>query len=167
MDALAFDDIVPRKSSRVKSAGQRIPDSTISLTGIGEADTALSLVSEAGQALRRIEKDSREAITRATNAALAVKEKLDQTMARANAAEASLQDARSEIAELSNLLEEAGDDIAKLRSQVASLEQQLGETTSRAEMAEQRVEEANKSIQRIVAAIRNELPVGSAPRVSP
>jgi chromosome segregation ATPase len=162
MDVVAFDEVVPRKISRVRSAGQKMPLSTISVVGLDNADTALSLVSEAGQAVRKLEKDSREAITRATNAALAVKEKLDQTIVRADAAEAALRNAKSEITELSDLLEDAGDEITKLRSQVASLEQQLSDATGRAKAAEQRVEDANESIQRIVTAIRTELPIAPA-----
>jgi chromosome segregation ATPase len=162
MNAIALDEIVLRNSSSVRVAQQNFPPSAISVGRFDDAETALNLVAEAGQALRKIETDSRDAITRATNAALAVKEKLDQTVARAEQAEAALQKAESEIMELSSLAEQAGEEIESLRSQLATMEQRLAETTERAKIAEKQVEDANMSIQRIVTAIRTELPIASA-----
>lgn len=162
MNAIAPDEFVLRNSSSVRVAQQNFPPSAISVGRFDDAETALTLVAEAGQALRKFETESRDAITRATNTALAIKERLDQTVARAEQAEAALRKAESEIDELSSLVEQAAEEIAKLRSQLASTEQQLTDTTERAEAAERNVEEANRSIQRIVTAIRTELPTASS-----
>jgi septal ring factor EnvC (AmiA/AmiB activator) len=159
MNTIALEDSVLRKSSGVALAQQNFIQSAISIGRLNDAETALALVAEAGQAVRKIETESRDAITRATNAALAVKERLVQTVARAEQAEAALRKAGSEIDELSRLAEQAGDEIAKLRALLASTEKRLAETTKRAEAAEQTVEAANNSIQRIVNAIRTELPI--------
>lgn len=164
MNAIVLDEIVPRKGFRV--AGQTLPPSTNSVGGHDDATTALALVSEAGQAIRKLESQSRDAITRATNAALAVKEKLDQTTLRADTAEAALQKAEAEISELSDIVEQADTEIKKLRAELASMEKRLAETTSRAVTAETQAEEAANSIHRIVTAIRTELPIASAAIVS-
>jgi predicted RNase H-like nuclease (RuvC/YqgF family) len=159
MKALAFDDMAPHKSSRAPAASRKFPPSAIAVGGHDDAAAAIALVAKAGQAIRKLETDSRDVITRATNAALAVKEKLDQTISRAEKAETALQKAESEIAELSDIVEQAGDEIEKLRSQLTTMEKRLAETTERAETAEKQVEDANMSIQRIVTAIRTELPI--------
>jgi predicted RNase H-like nuclease (RuvC/YqgF family) len=161
MKVLAFDDTAPHKSSSANSASQQFSPFTIGVGSHADAETAIALVSEAGQAIRKLETDSLDAVTRATNTTLAVKEQLDQTISRAQKAEGALQKVESEIAELSEIVEQAGDEIEKLRSQLATIERHLAETTERAEAAEKQVEDANMSIQRIVTAIRTELPIAS------
>jgi chromosome segregation ATPase len=162
MNVIALQENFPPNASIVKVAEQKFPPPTKSVGLFEDADAALALVSEAGQAVRKLEHDTRNLITRATNAAMAVKEKLDQTVARAEKAEAALQSAEAEISERSSLVEQARDEIAKLRTQLAAVEQRLAETTERAETAERGVEHANQCIQRIVMAIRTELPIAPA-----
>jgi chromosome segregation ATPase len=159
MNSLSRDEFVLRKSSRVRAPEAKLPPSMLSADGLGDANTALSLVSEAGQAMRKLEKDSREAISRATNAALAVKEKLDETIARAQTAEGALEQAEAEISELTTIVEQAGDEIQSLRSKIEALQQKLDETTERAVTAEKQSEEARDAIQRIVTAIRTEIKI--------
>jgi hypothetical protein len=77
-----LDDIVLRKNSGVASAQQNFVQSAISIVRLDDAETALALVADAGQAVRKIETESRDAITRATNAALVVKERHDPNAQR-------------------------------------------------------------------------------------
>jgi len=161
MDLLALDEIVPRNVSRLRVAEKRVPTSTISTASFDDADTALALVSEAGLAIQKLETDSREAITRAANAAFAVKEKLDQAVMSAEQAEATLQRAESRIEELSKTLERAGDEIASLNANLSATEQRLRETTERAVAAENHANDASSGLHRIITAIQTELPIVS------
>jgi chromosome segregation ATPase len=130
-----------------------------------DADSALALVSEAAATIRQREQLAAQAVTRAHNAAIAVKEQLRAAEVRAERAEAALRQAEGEIDELSAAAVEANRNIEVLHATLTDKENQLVTMEERAIAAERRVAEAEASIQRIVTAIRTELPVSNAKRV--
>lgn len=165
MDSLdldqVMDEIIPRgetnsKALRAVDLALRQP-----ANGPDEANAALALVSEAAEAIRKLEEQSAQAVSRAHNAANAVMEKLERTVARAERAESALRQAETEIDELTSTAMQAHKDLEMLRSVLASREAELSATEQRAVAAERRADEANAAIQRIVTAIRTQLPVAA------
>jgi chromosome segregation ATPase len=132
--------------------------------GVAEngADSALALVSEAAATIRQREQLAAQAVTRAHNAAIAVKEQLRAAEVRAERAEAALRQAEGEIDELTAATAEANRKIDALHTSLSAREAELSAMEQRAVAAERRVVEAEAAIQRIVTAIRTELPVSNA-----
>ncbi len=164
MDSLDLDQVIDEIIPREQNAKAPRPADlalrpTLNGQGDDDADAALALVSEAAEAIRKLEEQSAQAVARAHSAANAVMEKLERTVERAERAEASLRQAEAEINELTANAMQAHDDLEMLRSVLASRESDLESMEKRAEAAEKRVEEANAAIQRIVGAIRTQLPV--------
>jgi chromosome segregation ATPase len=127
-----------------------------------DADSALALVSEAAATIRQREQLAAQAVTRAHNAAIAVKEQLRAAETRAERAEAALRQAEGELDELSAAAVDANRKIEALSAGLSEREEELSAMEQRALAAERRVVEAEASIQRIVTAIRTELPVSNA-----
>lgn len=127
-----------------------------------DADSALALVSEAAATIRQREQLAAQAVTRAHNAAIAVKEQLRAAELRAERAEAALNQAEGEIDELTAAAVEANRTIETLQASVSMREAELTAMEQRALAAEKRVVESEAAIQRIVTAIRTELPVSNA-----
>lgn len=127
-----------------------------------DADSALALVSEAAATIRQREQLAAQAVTRAHNAAIAVKEQLRAAEIRAERAEAALRQAEGEIDELTATAVEANRRIEALQGDLSTTESELSAMEQRAIAAERRVVEAEAAIQRIVTAIRTELPVSNA-----
>lgn len=126
---------------------------------------ALEMVSEAAAAIRSLEEQSAQAVTRAHDLASAIVQKLELTEARAGQAEALLDQARAEVSELTETVAETRGHLDATRSQLNATEVQLTQMEERAlraerraAEAEQRAIEANASIERIVDAIRTQLP---------
>lgn len=139
-------------------APRRRPSISVAETG---ADAALALVSEAAATIRQREQLAAQAVTRAHNAAIAVKEQFRVSEARADRAEAALRRAEGEIHELRAAMLDANRKIEMLNAMVSAREADLARMEQRAIVAESRVVETEAAIQRIVAAIRTELPVAS------
>jgi chromosome segregation ATPase len=133
-------------------------------TGAADADaeSALALVSEAAATIRQREQLAAQAVTRAHNAAIAVKEQLRAAEMRAERAETALNQAEGEIDELTAAAVEANHNIDSLSARLSQREAELSAMEQRATAAERRVVEAEAAIQRIVTAIRTELPVSNA-----
>jgi chromosome segregation ATPase len=131
----------------------------------GDADAALGLVSEAAAAIRELEKQSAEAVARAFNVANAVKEELERAETRADRAEATLRLAEAEVEEFISAIAQSRRDVEMLQSQLAAREAELAASEQRANGAERRADDAEAAIQKIVDAIRSQLPVkpGGAP----
>jgi chromosome segregation ATPase len=167
MDSLDLDQVVDEIIPREQNSKPRSVDFALrpTLNGHGaedaDADAALALVSEAAEAIRKLEEQSAQAVARAHSAANAVMEKLETTVERAERAESALRQAEVEINELTANAMQAHEDLEMLRSLLASRESDLSAMETRAEAAEKRAEEANAAIQRIVGAIRTQLPVSA------
>lgn len=167
MDSLDLDqvtnEIVPRGESN--RSGLAVVDfpRRHSLVSADDAHAALALVSEAAAAVRQLEEQSAQAVARAHNAANAVMEKLERSEARAERAEMALRQAEKEIAELTTAAMQAHKDIEMLQSCLSEREADFNAMEERALAAERRAEDANAAIQRIVTAIRTQLPVATAP----
>ena len=131
MDTLALDEIVPLKGSSVSIGAENTFRPSFRVADTDGADTALALVSEGGQAIRKLEKDSKEAVVRAHDAAMAVKTRLDQTVTRVEQAEAALRKAESEIDNLLDMVARANEEIENVRSLFADKERELVEMTER------------------------------------
>lgn len=163
MDSLDLDqvadDIIPRGDQTSKPSRPVDLSLRQSLHGGEEADAALALVTEAAEAIRKLEEQSAQAVARAHNAANTVMEKLERTVARAERAESALRQAESEISELTANAMQLHKELESLQALLASRESDLAAMEQRAVSAEKRADEANAAIQRIVSAIRTQLPV--------
>ena len=129
------------------------------------AATALEIVSEAASAMRALEQQSAEAVSRARAVADSIVKKLETTEARAERAEAGLRKAEGEVAEWTTTasralqeLETAQREIAAKEEQLAAAEERLCFTEKKVKDAEERATEANSAIEQIVEAIRTQLP---------
>lgn len=163
MDSLdldqVMDEIIPRGDNRPPAPPPanfparhrpRAPD---------DATAALDLVSQAAAAIQELEKQSAQAVARAHSTANAVREKLEHAEERGERAEAALRQSEAEAAELSTALVQARNDIEALESLLAARQVELVAMEQRAVVAEKRAIEADAAVQRIVEAIRTQLPV--------
>lgn len=116
------------------------------------AATALDLVAEAAAAVRGLEEQATEAIVRARHVADALVKKLETANARVADAENRLQSAEAEISQLVAEARETGDALSMLRHTLAAKEAELA-------AAEKRADDAEAAIQRIIDAIRAQLPL--------
>ncbi|NUJ81791.1 ABC transporter permease [Methylocystis sp. FS] len=139
---LVTDEIIPRSGDSTTSS----PESTHLPAQVGDGATAaLGLVSEAAAAIRELERESAQAITRARNA---VKEELE----RAERAEEMLRLAEAQVEQMMAAAEQSDKDLEILRSELATKTAELAASTRRADDAE-------VAMQKIVDAIRTQLPV--------
>lgn len=160
MDSLdldqVMDEIIPRGENRPPAPNHparprlRAPD---------DALAALDLVSQAAAAIKELEKQSAQAVARAHTAANAVREKLERAEERGDRAEAALRKSEAEAAELSAALVQTRNDVETLQSLLAAGQAELEAMEQRALVAEKRAGEADAAVQRIVDAIRTQLPV--------
>ncbi len=130
------------------------------------AVAALDMVTEAAAAIRQLEEQASEAVARARSIADAVVEKLEVANSRADRAERAQRRAEAEAVELGAALNAAREEIESLQMQLAARDSELSATRQRAEQAEwraddaeSRAQEANAAIDRIVDAIRTQLPL--------
>ena len=130
-----------------------------SARGGDSATAALDLVSETAAAIRELEKQSAQAVARAHDVANAVKEKLERAEARAERAEAALRQAEAEVAKLTAANVQTRKELEVLQSCLAAKEAELAASEQRAKSVERRADDADAAIQKIVDAIRTQLPV--------
>ncbi|RNJ50585.1 ABC transporter permease [Methylocystis hirsuta] len=150
-----MDEIIPRGdlgTQALTPAGQ-------SARGGDDAAAALELVSETAAAIREFEKQSAQAVARAHAAANALKEKLERAETRSERAEAALRQAEAEVEDLAAAIVQTHSDLEMLQSQTAAKEAELAASEQRMKDAECRAENADAAIQRIMDAIRTQLPV--------
>ena len=146
---LVTDEIVPRSEDPTTSS----PESTHLPAQVDDGATAaLGLVSEAAAAIRELERESAQAITRARNVANAVKEELEHAETRAERAEEMLRLAEAQVEQMMAAAEQSDKDLEILRSELATKTAELAASTRRADDAE-------VAMQKIVDAIRTQLPV--------
>ena len=152
MDSLDLDqvtdEIIPRGGGSITPSPQLGP---MPARGDG-ATAALGLVSEAAAAIRELERESAQAVKRARNVANAVKEKLERAETRAERAETALHQAEADIKQLAAVVEQTRKDLETLQSQLVAREAELAASTRRAD-------DADAAIERIVDAIRTQIPV--------
>lgn len=130
------------------AARPSVPDSDV-------VTAALDLVSETAAAIRELEKQSAQAVARAHDVANAVQEELERAETRAERAEEGLRLAEATVDELTTVAIQAREEIEALQSQLASTEAELA-------VAGRRAEDAEAAIEKIVHAIRSQLPANSS-----
>jgi chromosome segregation ATPase len=160
----SLDEVIPRGDAY----SRQVVKSRFRFEPVAETDSAaiaLEMVSDAAEAIRQLEEQSAEAVTRARDVADSIVKKLEFTEARAERAEAALRQAEDEVAELSTTASKAFHDLETTRQQLSTKDEQLAATEERlrviesqAKDAEQRALEANAAIERIMDAIRTQLP---------
>jgi chromosome segregation ATPase len=166
MDSLdldqVVDEIIPRgdMAPKVSRPTDLILRQTLPAAS-DDATAALALVSEAAEAIRKLEEQSAQAVSRAHSAANSVMEKLERTVARAERAESALRQAESEISELTASSLQQHKEIEMLQGCLSDREAELTALEQRLDSAERRAEEANAAVQRIVNAIRTQLPIAA------
>jgi chromosome segregation ATPase len=168
MDSLdldqVMDDIIPRGENRPPAPNYparqrpRAPD---------DAMAALDLVSQAAAAIKELEKQSAQAVARAHTAANAVREKLERAEERGDRAEAALRKSEADAAELSTALVQSRNEVEALQSLLAATQTELAAMERRAKVAEKRGADSDAAMQRIVDAIRTQLPVKVAEKTNP
>ena len=162
MDSLdldqVIDEIIPRGNDSITQALMPV---TKSARGSADTTAALNLVSETAAAIRELENQSAQAVARAHNVANAVKEKLEGAETRAERAEAALRQSEAEVAELTTAIVQTRNDLESLQSRLAAKETELAASEQRGKSAERRADDADTAVQRIVEAIRTQLPVKS------
>jgi septal ring factor EnvC (AmiA/AmiB activator) len=172
MDSLdldqVMDEIIPRGDNRPPAPppAKTFPPRQLARAA-DDATAALDLVSQAAAAIKELEKQSAQAVARAHSAANAVREKLERAEDRGDRAEAALRKSESEAAELSAALIQTRKDVEALQSQLAARQAELAAMEQRALAAEKRASDADASVQRIVEAIRTQLPVKVAEQAKP
>ena len=129
------------------------------------ATVALEMVSEAAAAIRCLEEQSAEAVRRARELASSIVKQLESTEARAERAEVAQQQSEVEVQELSAALARTEADLDIARRQLAdkderfaTVEERVRLTKTEATEAQQRAMEASAAIEKIVGAIRSQLP---------
>ncbi|RNJ50741.1 ABC transporter permease [Methylocystis hirsuta] len=171
MDSLdldqVMDEIIPRGDNRPLAPPAPNFPVRQRLRATDDATAALDLVSQAAAAIKELEKQSAQAVARAHSAANAVREKLERAEDRGDRAEAALRKSESEAAELSAALIQTRKDLDGAQSQLAARQADLAAMEQRAVAAEKRASEADASVQRIVDAIRTQLPVKVAEQAKP
>ncbi len=150
-----MDEIIPRGDSGT----QALTPARQSASGSDDATAALELVSKTAAAIRELEKQSAQAVARAHAVANALKEKLERAETRSERAEAALRQAEAEVEDLTAAIVQTRSDLEMLQSQTAAKEAELAASEHRAKDAECRTENADAAIQRIMDAIRTQLPV--------
>lgn len=168
MDSLDVDrlttEVIPRDDfdSEPLAPGFRQWDS---VQPSGNAAVALEMVSEAAAAIRQLEEQSAEAVSRARDLANSIVKKLESTEARAKRAETAQRESEAEVQELSAALARTRADLDTARRELtekderlAAAEGRIRSTEAEASDAEHRAMEANAAIEQIVAAIRTQLP---------
>ncbi len=171
MDSLdldqVMDEIIPRGDNRPLAPPAPNFPVRQRLRATDDATAALDLVSQAAAAIKELEKQSAQAVARAHSAANAVREKLERAEDHGDRAEAALRKSESEAAELSAALIQTRKDLDGVQSQLAARQAELAAMEQRAVAAEKRASEADASVQRIVEAIRTQLPVKVAEQAKP
>lgn len=171
MDSLdldqVMDEIIPRGDNRPLAPPAPNFPVRQRLRATDDATAALDLVSQAAAAIKELEKQSAQAVARAHSAANVVREKLERAEDRGDRAEAALRKSESEAAELSAALIQTRKDLEGVQSQLAARQAELAAMEQRAVAAEKRASEADASVQRIVDAIRTQLPVKVAEQAKP
>ena len=129
------------------------------------AAVALEMVSEAAAAIRHLEEQSAEAVARARDLANSIVKKLQSTEVRAERAETAQRESEAEAQELSAELARTRADLDTARQQLADKEERLAATEERVRLteaeasdAQQRVLELHAAIEKIMVAIRTQLP---------
>lgn len=163
MDSLdldqVMDEIIPRGDTRPPAPPPASFPPRHRPRGPDDATAALDLVSQAAAAIKELEKQSAQAVARAHTAANTVREKLERAEERGDRVEAALRKSEAEAAELSSALAQTRNDVETLQSLLAATQTELAAMEQRATVAEKRAAEADAAVQRIVDAIRTQLPV--------
>ena len=128
------------------------------------AAVALAIVSEAAAAIRELEEQSAQAVSRAQDLANSIGKQLESTEARAERAETAQRVSEAEVKELSAAFARTRSDLEITRRQLANKSEQLSQTEDRlrlsdaeARAAQQRTMEANAKSEQVVEAIRTQL----------
>jgi hypothetical protein len=164
-----MDEIIPRDDPNRRMAMENVALRQTESEN-PSAVAALDMVSEAAAAIRQLEEQASEAVARARSIADAVVEKLEVANARADRAERAQRRAEAEAVELNSTLNATREELEALRIHLAAKDSELADTLQRAEQAEwraddaqRRAQEANAGIDRIVQAIRTQLPLKLEP----
>ena len=172
MDSLdldqVMDEIIPRGDNRPATPpAPNFPARQRPRAPTDDALAALDLVSQAAAAIKELERQSAQAVARAHSAANAVREKLERAEDRGDRAEAALRKSEAEAAELSAALAQTRKDVEALQAQLAATQADLVAMEQRALAGEKRAHESDAAVQRIVDAIRTQLPVKVAEQAKP
>jgi len=171
MDSLdldqVMDEIIPRGDNRSPAPPAANFPARQRPRANDDAMAALDLVSQAAAAIKELERQSAQAVARAHSAANAVREKLERAEDRGDRAEAALRKSEGEAAELSAALAQTRKDLEALQAQLAATQADLAAMEQRAVAGEKRAHESDAAVQRIVDAIRTQLPVKVAEQAKP
>ncbi len=157
MDLLEIDrcetEVIPRDYPQALSN-----ENLEQVQAVDSTSVALELISEAAAAIRLFEQESAEALANAQDLASTTQKKLDISDARAERAEATITELGDALAQAHRELEMLQDRLLAKDSQLAAMQERAHRAEKRADRAEQEAAEANASIDRIVNAIRAQLP---------
>ncbi|HYA79386.1 MAG TPA: ABC transporter permease [Methylocystis sp.] len=157
-------DVIPRSEfDRQRTIPERLqPESP---EPSDNAAVALEMVSEAAAAIKHLEEQSAEAVARARELANSIVKKLESTEARAERAEEAQRHSEAEAQELSAELARTRADLDTTRQQLAENEDRLAATEDRVRLteaesrdAQHRALESQAAIEKIMDAIRTQLP---------
>ncbi len=124
----------------------------------GETAVALDLVSEAAAAFRYLEQESTQALSQAHDLAFSLQNKLELAEARAQRAEATIDELSEAVAQTREELQALRIQLSAKDSQLLAMDERAKRAERRADEAEQRASDANVSVARILEAIRSQLP---------
>lgn len=161
MDLLEIDkdlaEIIPR-GDMVPHMGPEHLQQQLTLQR-DNSEVALEIVSETAAAIRLLEEQSAQAVARAQELARSVVEKLEMADTRVEHLEAQTAQLSEELSWTREQLEMTQNLLGSKEADLARAKDEIHITQERVVAAEQRAIEANASIERIVQAIRTQLPV--------
>lgn len=128
---------------------------------LNDAESALALVAEAARAIHNLEDQSARALDRAHHEIKTINERLAHALAQGKEMATSLQRAETRIEDLMSALARAQDEILNLRNTIAHKEDELAHLRHQATESQKQAADARASIQKIVNALRTELPISN------
>jgi chromosome segregation ATPase len=132
------------------------------------ATAALDLVSEVAEAIKSAEDRAAETMARAQSLASSSVEKLRLAEARIARAEAAQRQAEADLETFRAELEKTRNELEQTQAQFAAKSDELAAAERRASVAQSRASDAEAALERVVMALRSQLPRkdGSAAKAS-
>ena len=125
------------------------------------AAAALDLVSEAAEAIKCAEDRAAEMMARAQSLASSAAEKVRLTMARIERAEAAKREVEAEVGDCKAEIERLREELKQADARIADLTDEAAAAEYRGSLAQKRASDAEAAIERVVHALRTQLPRNS------
>jgi chromosome segregation ATPase len=127
-------------------------------SALEEADAAVDLVYEAAESFKAVQDDAADRVAYAESRANEAIRQLKIAEARAHSSEAARVKALAELADMSAAVAEVRQQFEQLRRRAAENEAKLNAAEERAAIAENQANQTWEALERVVDAVRTQLP---------